>query len=1380
MYVTRLHIDRFGILGEQDVEGLSPGVNLFLGRNEAGKSTCLRFFQSMLFGYRRGARSLDPMRGRSGRALAGGTLFLDSEALGAFSLTRRPGVRGGALSLAGNRGEALDEAALRQVFGSLTVDVYDAIFAFSLKGLMEFSSLKGDSVRHALHGAAFGTGLHSPARALKDLEGRMAALLKQDRASAAINNALRELTAVQDELRSRLPELQQYAALQSELDGLDERLNTLREQREARAADLRRVRSRRDVWQQWEALRRVREELAAQGFSSSGPEGGPAGGPPPFAPDAVQRLDALLMQEEERGLALREAEEALARLEADILSMGEPRPLAALHPAVQTLRDQKERRRAEAEGLPGLDLDLTRLAAAQERTLLRLGAGWTAERVARADCSLAASEGLHGRGKALEEAEEALNAASGDVERLAEECAEAARQEEQVKAALVRPQEEAQLPDAGAEAAVAAALAGAQAALGDMPRLREREGKARDEEERALAAVGPEWTRATLDAFDASPASRQGLNAVADACTAARESAAEAARALAAAEQAASAAAHKRESLEERVALHADLPDRAALETRHALLRQMQRLVLELAAARREYASANAAVSNRVVPLRARQAAVFGGLARNPLLLAGGQLALAGLALGVGGWFGGAPALYYAGCLLVLFGLPGLVLYRSAREPERRDAEISDEHELCRARTEAEERKNSLASALSAVAASAASWLEAAEAAEPGEGELALAERLLERQGQQLALRERDEQELAAARDDLESARRALTSAQEASDSAGKALAEARRNWQAALGGLSLPDEVRPEGAAGVFDRAAVAGARVLAADEAVAALREASARVERCLALSRGEPFFALALASAGEAPGTDPAPALDALGRALKSLVALREEEQERLRRVSVLEERSQNRQRLEQRLAQAEERNKRAADLVERARQEWAEGLAALGLDPGHSPGGAAEALGMLTAFAEREKELAAGMERRNTAQSALRGFIRDIAERAREAGLDIPAPLAGSFLAEPALAAPEGLTQGDGAASGAVLQRLVPVALHVLDSLCARVEAAAKSAALLDAKEEQRAAREGERAKALAALDATRRNLRGLLAGAGLDDAEAFRAAFAARQRLDGLLAEERSLMAGLRSLAAGEGSSPEDVLAQLDLSSFDALADEEAELARAIEALEEESAVLAEERGRANERRDALAGEEGAAALRRREAGLKEDLHRLSRQWGVQALARDILLTAKRRFEEEGQEGVIRHAGDIFSSITDGEYTGMAAGLDGEDYAALHRSGERRDPERELSQGAREQLYLALRLAYVKNHAAKAEPMPLVMDEILVNFDPVRAANAAALLAAFAGGNQIFYFTCHPDFADMMLEAARHAAAKGLAPPPAAFAVEKGVVAPIRQ
>ncbi|WP_437276891.1 AAA family ATPase [Sorangium sp. So ce375] len=76
----------------------------------------------------------------------------------------------------------------------------------------------------------------------------------------------------------------------------------------------------------------------------------------------------------------------------------------------------------------------------------------------------------------------------------------------------------------------------------------------------------------------------------------------------------------------------------------------------------------------------------------------------------------------------------------------------------------------------------------------------------------------------------------------------------------------------------------------------------------------------------------------------------------------------------------------------------------------------------------------------------------------------------------------------------------------------------------------------------------------------------------------------------------------------------------------------------------------------------------------------------------------------------------------------------------------------LSDGTRDQLYLALRLASLEHHARTGEPMPLILDDILIHFDDDRARAALAVLGELAGTTQVLFFTHHARLCELAREA----------------------------
>ena len=65
MKIESLHIDGFGVWSDKTWEPLAPGLNVFHGPNETGKSTLMAFIRSVLFGLdRRGqTRRYEPLNG---------------------------------------------------------------------------------------------------------------------------------------------------------------------------------------------------------------------------------------------------------------------------------------------------------------------------------------------------------------------------------------------------------------------------------------------------------------------------------------------------------------------------------------------------------------------------------------------------------------------------------------------------------------------------------------------------------------------------------------------------------------------------------------------------------------------------------------------------------------------------------------------------------------------------------------------------------------------------------------------------------------------------------------------------------------------------------------------------------------------------------------------------------------------------------------------------------------------------------------------------------------------------------------------------------------------------------------------------------------------
>lgn len=132
------------------------------------------------------------------------------------------------------------------------------------------------------------------------------------------------------------------------------------------------------------------------------------------------------------------------------------------------------------------------------------------------------------------------------------------------------------------------------------------------------------------------------------------------------------------------------------------------------------------------------------------------------------------------------------------------------------------------------------------------------------------------------------------------------------------------------------------------------------------------------------------------------------------------------------------------------------------------------------------------------------------------------------------------------------------------------------------------------------------------------------------------------------------------------------------------------------------------------------------------------------LARLIADEAIRQYGETHQDPLLKRASRYFELLTEGRCRKVGVDDDpkrGPYLSAIYASGEGRLMS-ELSDGTRDQLYFALRLAAIEEAFVQNGPMPVVLDDVLVNFDDDRARSALRCLATLAATSQVLLFTHH--------------------------------------
>ncbi|HYN44435.1 MAG TPA: AAA family ATPase [Candidatus Limnocylindrales bacterium] len=224
--------------------------------------------------------------------------------------------------------------------------------------------------------------------------------------------------------------------------------------------------------------------------------------------------------------------------------------------------------------------------------------------------------------------------------------------------------------------------------------------------------------------------------------------------------------------------------------------------------------------------------------------------------------------------------------------------------------------------------------------------------------------------------------------------------------------------------------------------------------------------------------------------------------------------------------------------------------------------------------------------------------------------------------------------------------------------------------------------------------------------------------------------------------------SSHGKQYDEFIIELENTDLSNLKEKEKELKDRLKSKNDEISDNIDKRGALRNKIEQLECRNEGSMLRMEAGALAEDLHKKSRNWAVQMLANEILRKAIEVYEKERQPTVIIEAQSFFSKITNNRYKRIYSPLSSSDIFVEDHYNKQKSIL-QLSRGTTEQLYLALRFGFINEFGKHSESLPIVFDDILVNFDPERSRNAIEAIIELAETNQVLYFTCHPETEKML-------------------------------
>jgi DNA repair exonuclease SbcCD ATPase subunit len=176
--------------------------------------------------------------------------------------------------------------------------------------------------------------------------------------------------------------------------------------------------------------------------------------------------------------------------------------------------------------------------------------------------------------------------------------------------------------------------------------------------------------------------------------------------------------------------------------------------------------------------------------------------------------------------------------------------------------------------------------------------------------------------------------------------------------------------------------------------------------------------------------------------------------------------------------------------------------------------------------------------------------------------------------------------------------------------------------------------------------------------------------------------------------------------------------------------------------LLQRQGEVSQEMKTLASDRRLAEVQLEMATLEKQIQVGRSRWKTLAATHRMLEQVCEVYETQRQPETLREASGFLKQLTGGKYTRIWTQLGKNQLRIDNQSGQAL-PLEVLSRGTREAVFIALRLALASAFSRRGVAVPLVVDDVLVNFDSHRAQLAAQVLKDFAAmGHQVIMFTCH--------------------------------------
>jgi chromosome segregation protein len=179
-------------------------------------------------------------------------------------------------------------------------------------------------------------------------------------------------------------------------------------------------------------------------------------------------------------------------------------------------------------------------------------------------------------------------------------------------------------------------------------------------------------------------------------------------------------------------------------------------------------------------------------------------------------------------------------------------------------------------------------------------------------------------------------------------------------------------------------------------------------------------------------------------------------------------------------------------------------------------------------------------------------------------------------------------------------------------------------------------------------------------------------------------------------------------------------------------------------LLSQDKAKADQALAAIAGQSTAATAEAKRQEALAAMGDATEQYLQVATASKLLKWAIDRYRDRQQGPMLQRASAVFSALTVGRFGKLGVDFENEPPTLYARRAAGQVVEvAGLSEGTRDQLYLALRIAALEQYLGSSPALPFVADDLFVNFDDERAEAGLQALRELSTRTQVIFLSHHP-------------------------------------